>query len=59
MTKQELKAVEELSGALKIIHTWAAFNDGMFFDRKDVLKICKETLSKTRVCIQNARWTSK
>jgi len=47
-TKEERNRTEEtlerFVSALKVIHTWATFENGVALDRKDVANLCRETL---------------
>jgi hypothetical protein len=39
-----LRRIGELESALKVIHTWATFQQGEAFDRRDVANLCKKAL---------------
>jgi hypothetical protein len=43
-----IRQLEQVRGALKVIHTWATFADGCLFDRDHVVKLCLKTLEKTK-----------
>ena len=36
--------LEHACRALRVIHTWAAYEDGVTLDPFDVVKLCRETL---------------
>ena len=36
--------LEHACRALRVIHTWAAYDDGVLLDPLDVVKLCRETL---------------
>lgn len=38
------KKIETLSGALKVIETWASFNGGSELNPVDVISLCKKVL---------------
>ena len=39
-----LKCAEKCAGALKVIHTWATFEDGRALDPEHVANLCNKTL---------------
>lgn len=38
---------ERARSALKVIHTWATFNEGSVFTRQDVIVACKKALQES------------
>jgi len=43
------RRAEYAESALKVIYTWANFNNGEAFDREQVARLCKETLEKNKL----------
>ena len=40
--------LEHARRALRVIHTWAAYDGGALLDPSDVIKTCRETLELTK-----------
>ena len=39
--------IKNLKSALKVIRTWATFEDGRYLDPPTVVRLCDKTLEKT------------